>query len=226
MKSKKNLKLQADDYASKAVYTISGAILILAVVLCVLEYKSIGVQKIHLQSNLMSIQDEVILEIDVKPTLPPPPIEPFKAPEHVKVVKKPVPTAKKTIPIMDTSSFDPIPVDSFDIDPEPFIEPIFEVVEKEPSFPGGIEKLYAFLSKNIKYPQMAKNNGIQGKVFVQFVINKDGSIEDVKIVKGVHATINKEAKRVVKLMPNWFPGEQRGEAVKVRYTLPIKFRLS
>ena len=68
MKSKKNLKLQADDYASKAVYTISGAILILAVVLCVLEYRSIGVQKIHLQSNLMSIQDEVILEIDVKPT--------------------------------------------------------------------------------------------------------------------------------------------------------------
>ena len=130
MKSKKNLKLQADDYASKAVYTISGAILILAVVLCVLEYKSIGVQKIHLQSNLMSIQDEVILEIDVKPTLPPPPIEPFKAPEHVKVVKKPVPTAKKTIPIMDTLSFDPIPVDSLDIDPEPFIDPIFEVVEK------------------------------------------------------------------------------------------------
>ena len=95
MKSKKNLKLQADDYASKAVYFISGIILILAIILCFLEYKSIGVQKIHLQSNLSSIEDEVILEIDVKPMLPPPPIEPFNAPEYVKVVETTVPSVKK-----------------------------------------------------------------------------------------------------------------------------------
>ena len=78
----------------------------------------------------------------------------------------------------------------------------------------------------LKYPEMAKENGIQGKVFVQFVVWKDGTIKDVKVVKGVHKTLDGEAQRVVKSMPKWTPGKQRGTAVNARFTLPIKFRIS
>ena len=82
------------------------------------------------------------------------------------------------------------------------------------------------LGKNIQYPEMAKENGIQGKVFVQFVVWKDGTIKDVRVVKGVHKTLDSEAQRVVKSMPKWTPGRQRGTAVNARFTLPIKFRIS
>ena len=111
-------------------------------------------------------------------------------------------------------------------DPEPVVEQIFDVVEENPEFKGGMAKLYEYLGKNIQYPEMAKENGIQGKVFVQFVVWKDGTIKDVKVVKGVHKTLNSEATRVVKSMPKWTPGKQRGKAVNARFTLPIKFRIS
>ena len=111
-------------------------------------------------------------------------------------------------------------------EPEPVIEVIFDVVEENPEFIGGIQKLYKYLGDNIYYPEMAKENGIQGKVFVQFVVWKDGSIRDVKVIKGVHKTLNAEALRVINNMPNWKPGKQRGKNVNARFTLPIKFRIS
>ena len=107
-----------------------------------------------------------------------------------------------------------------------FIDSIFEVVEESPSFPGGVAKLYEFLSKQLRYPEMAKENGIQGKVFVQFVVCKDGSIKDVKVIKSIHNILDKEASRVVKRMPKWSPGKQRGKAVNTKFTLPIKFKIS
>ena len=106
------------------------------------------------------------------------------------------------------------------------MEEIFDVVEDNPEFVGGMEKLYKYLSENIKYPEMAKENSIQGRVYVQFVVWKDGSIRDVKVVRGVHATLDKEAVRVVKSMPKWTPGKQRGKPVNARFTLPIKFKIS
>ena len=102
---------------------------------------------------------------------------------------------------------------------------IFHVVEENPEFIGGMEKMYEYLNKNIIYPEMAKENGIQGKVFVQFVVWKDGTIRDINVVKGVHPTLDKEAVRVVKSMPNWKPGKQRGKDVNSRFTLPVKFRI-
>ena len=111
-------------------------------------------------------------------------------------------------------------------EPEPVVEQIFDVVEENPEFIGGMAKLYEYLGKNIQYPEMAKENGIQGKVFVQFVVWKDGTIKDVRVVKGVHKTLDSEAQRVVKSMPKWTPGRQRGTAVNARFTLPIKFRIS
>ena len=96
---------------------------------------------------------------------------------------------------------------------------IFQVVEDMPSFPGG--NVSKWIAKNVKYPVLAMENGIQGKVFIQFVIERDGSITDVKVVRGVDASLDKEAVRVVQSMPKWKPGKQRGKPVRVAYTLPI-----
>lgn len=102
---------------------------------------------------------------------------------------------------------------------------IFQVVEDQPEFPGGMEALMKHLSKEIKYPKEAQEKGTQGRVIVQFVVRKDGSITDAKIMKPVDPLLDAEALRVVSEMPNWTPGKQRGEAVNVRFTLPVTFRL-
>ena len=102
---------------------------------------------------------------------------------------------------------------------------IFQVVEEMPEFPGGIPELMTFLSKNVKYPTTAQEKGVQGRVIVQMVIEKDGSITDAKVAKGVDPLLDKEALRVVSTMPNWKPGKQRGQAVRVKYTVPISFKL-
>ena len=102
---------------------------------------------------------------------------------------------------------------------------VFDVVEQMPSFPGGQSALLQYLSSNIKYPVVAEENGVQGRVIVTFVVEKDGSITDVKVVKSVDPSLDKEAQRVVKSMPKWIPGKQNGAAVRVKYTVPVTFRL-
>ena len=102
---------------------------------------------------------------------------------------------------------------------------VFDVVEEMPSFPGGPGALMSFLSGNIKYPVVAEENGIQGRVIVAFVVELDGSITDVRVVKSVDQSLDKEAVRVVKSMPRWIPGKQNGSAVRVKYTVPVTFRL-
>ena len=102
---------------------------------------------------------------------------------------------------------------------------IFEVVEQNPQFPGGDQALMAWLTKNLKYPSVAQENGIQGRVMVSFVVNKDGSIVDPKIISSVDPSLDKEAIRVVSAMPKWTPGRQRGKTVRVKYSLPVTFRL-
>lgn len=102
---------------------------------------------------------------------------------------------------------------------------IFEVVEDMPSFPGGIEECMRFLSRNIKYPVEAQKAGAQGRVIVNFIVNKDGTISDVKAMRSVSKELDAEAVRVVQSMPKWKPGKQRGQAVDVRFTMPVTFRL-
>jgi protein TonB len=102
---------------------------------------------------------------------------------------------------------------------------VFDVVEEMPQFPGGPNALFEYLSKNIKYPVVAEENGVQGRVIVTFVVERDGSITDVKVVKSVDPSLDKEATRVVKSMPHWIPGKQNGSAVRVKYTVPVTFRL-
>ena len=115
------------------------------------------------------------------------------------------------------------------------MDTIEEVVEQElfgmipetmPSFRGGEQKLFEFIGKNVVYPQEAIDAGIEGKVFVEFYIEKDGTVCDAKVLRGIGYGCDEEALRVIGLMPKWYPGKQRGKAVRVRYTLPINFKLS
>ena len=93
-------------------------------------------------------------------------------------------------------------------------------------FPGGMQELMKFLQTSIRYPKEAQERGLQGRVIVQFVVNKDGSICDEKVVRSVDPQLDAEALRVVRSMPNWTPGKQRGEAVRVRFTIPVSFKLN
>lgn len=102
---------------------------------------------------------------------------------------------------------------------------VFDIVEQQPLFPGGPAALMKYLSENTKYPVVAQENGVQGRVTVQFVVEKDGSISDVHVLKGVDPSLDKEAVRVVKSMPRWTPGKQNGITVRVNYRVPVLFRL-
>lgn len=102
---------------------------------------------------------------------------------------------------------------------------VFDVVEQMPSFPGGQGALMQYLSSHVKYPAVAEENGIQGRVTVQFVVEKDGSVTDVRTMKSVDPSLDREAERVVSSMPKWIPGKQNGSAVRVKYFVPVVFRL-
>jgi TonB family protein len=106
-------------------------------------------------------------------------------------------------------------------------EEILSYAEKMPEFPGGMTELFSFLKTNVKYPEMEKEAGIQGTVYVQFVVTKEGAVQSPKILRGVNGApgFDKEVVRIIKMMPKWIPGENGGKKVNVHYTLPVKFRL-
>jgi periplasmic protein TonB len=110
--------------------------------------------------------------------------------------------------------------------PEKEVPEILDFAELQPSFAGGQSEMYKFLSENLKYPRAAQNMGTQGIVFVAFVVEKDGSITDVKVIKGIGFGCNEESERVIKKMPKWNAGMQNGKPVRVRFTIPIKFKMN
>lgn len=114
--------------------------------------------------------------------------------------------------------------------PEPEVvktteEPIYQIVEQEASFLGGNEELKKWIVAHIQYPPYCKENGIEGKVYLSFVVEKDGSLSNFKIRRGVHKLLDSEALRLVHVMPNWIPGKINGEAVRQEFTMPIQFKL-
>jgi protein TonB len=109
---------------------------------------------------------------------------------------------------------------------EPEEPDFFVVVEDMPEFPGGEAAMYNWLGKNIRYPQVAKENGIEGKVFVRFIVNENGKVQDAQVLRGIGGGCDEEALRVVKEMPSWKPGKQRGKPVRVQFTIPIHFQLN
>ena len=108
-------------------------------------------------------------------------------------------------------------------EPEP--EKVFDMVEQMPQFPGGDRELLSFIAKNLRYPTIAQENGIQGKVFVRFVVSATGDVKDVKVMRSLDPSCDKEAIRVIQSLPKWIPGKQNGRNVPVYYTVPITFKL-
>lgn len=109
--------------------------------------------------------------------------------------------------------------------PEEEAEEVFDIVETDPSFKGGLGEFYKFVGKNLKYPAQARRIGVEGKVFAQFIVDKDGSLSDIKVVRGIGAGCDEEVLRILNKSPKWNPGKQRGRPVKVRMIFPITFKL-
>ncbi|PLW93193.1 MAG: energy transducer TonB [Marinilabiliales bacterium] len=210
----------------KSLFFQGGLILALASVLVAFEWKKTeGGDDDMSQLQMIDIPEEMV-EITRQEEPEPPP--PEKTTTELEIVEDDV-EVDDDLDInieddMDSEVGDFIaPVD----DEEPVIveAEIFQIVEDMPSFPGGEEALFEYLQKNIQYPQMAKESNIQGTVFVGFVVEPDGSISNVKVLRGIGGGCDDEAIRVVKSMPRWAPGKQRGKPVRVQFNLPIKFVL-
>lgn len=177
--------------------------------------------------DVLAEEEIEITRRDPPPPPPPPPPAP-ETPEIIQVVEEKVDTRIEINTEDDASkrqmeTFVPPPPPKPKV--EEVTEEIFVVVEEQPEFPGGNAAMMKFLSDNIKYPVIAQENGIQGRVITNFVVERDGSITDVQVVRGVDPSLDKEAVRVIQSMPKWKPGKQRGSAVRVRFTLPVVFRL-
>lgn len=178
--------------------------------------------------DVLAEEEIEITRRDPAPPPPPPPPAP-ETPEIIQVVEEKVETRIEINTEDDASkrqmeTFVPPPPPKPKV-VEEVTEEIFVVVEEQPEFPGGNAAMMKFLSDNIKYPVIAQENGIQGRVITNFVVERDGSITDVQVVRGVDPSLDKEAVRVIQSMPKWKPGKQRGSAVRVRFTLPVVFRL-
>ena len=224
MEAKKTSK--ADLENKKSIFFQIGLILALVIVLVAFEYKSYDKITIDLQTRVADdIAEEIIpiTEQKVKPPPPPPP----KQVTQIKIVEDDVEVEDELD--IDVEADDETVVEEYippsDDDEEVDEAEIFTVVESMPSFPGGMGELMKFLGQNINYPTLAKESGIQGRVFINFVVEPNGSISNVKVLRGIGGGCDEEAVRVVKSMPKWSPGKQRGKPVRVSYNLPVKFTL-
>lgn len=222
MEPKKNPK--ADLEKIRGTFLAGGLLASMIIVYLLVNLKFYDVQASELGQLVVEEIEEEIIPITQQNTPPPPPPPPPAAPEVIEIVEDDVEVEE--IEMIDTEADAETIVEEFEVVEEVVEEEIFTIVESMPEFPGGgQEALFKYLQKEMKYPQIAKENGIQGTVFVNFVVGKDGKIRDVKILRGVNKMLDDEAVRVVKAMPAWKPGKQRGKSVSVSYNLPIKFTL-
>ena len=176
--------------------------------------------------DLGVIEDNFEDLLEIPPTeQPPPPPPPIQQPEIIEVPDEE--EIEEEIEIeLDVEFEEELIVEELVFEePEEEVEEIFTIVEDQPEFPGGIGAFYKYVATNLRYPAQARRMGIAGKVFVQFVVEKDGRLTDVQILKGIGAGCDEEALRVIKKSKAWKPGRQRGRPVKVRMIIPINFRL-
>jgi len=211
----------------KLVYVLMGLVFVLSLVYVALEWTEREVTKYEVTDTEFLFEEEVDIQQTSQETPPPPPPPAVQEVEVLNVVEDNVETESIEVNAEDDKAEEVViaaPVEAPVEEEEE--EVVFVVVESMPEFPGGQQALFKYLSENVKYPVIAQENGIQGRVICQFVVNKDGSIVDVEVVRsGGDASLDKEAVRVIKSMPKWKPGKQRGKAVRVKYTVPVNFKL-
>jgi protein TonB len=227
MEVKKSPK--ADLEKKKTTGLLIGYVLALAVMFIAFEWSERD-KVINIDTGMgeFVFEEEIIpiTEQEEQKTPPPPPEAP-KAEEIIEIAENDANVEETTIQASDETDkavevkYVPVEVEEEEVEEQQ----IFQVVEEMPEFPGGMAECMKWLSKNMKYPTISQENGVQGRVIVQFVVNRDGSIVDAVVARGVDPYLDKEALRVVGLMPKWKPGKQRGKEVRVKYTLPVMFRL-
>ncbi len=220
---------QADLENKKTTNLLIGAILTLAFLFIGFEWSERDKQ-VTTDTGLTEIvfEEEIIpITEQEQPKQAPPPPEAPKVEEVLEIVENDADVEETTIQASDDTQkavevkYTPVEVEEEEVEEET----IFQIVEEPASFPGGMAECMKFLGKNIKYPTISQEKGVQGRVVVQFVVNRDGSIVDAQVMRGVDPYLDKEALRVVNAMPKWNPGKQRGKAVRSRFILPVVFRL-
>jgi protein TonB len=224
MKIKKSSK--ADLEGKRTIFVQIGLILALGVVFLAFERKTYDKIEVEIAQRIAEeIPEEIIPITEHEP--PPPPSTPPPQTTLIDIVEDDVEVEDEIIIDVEVDEdteieeFTPIEEEEEEVEEEE----IFMVVEDQPGFPGGERERMTYLVKNIKYPTMAKESGIQGTVFLSFVVEKDGSITGVRVLRGIGGGCDEEAIRVVKAMPKWKPGKQRGKPVRVQFSMPIKFTL-
>jgi protein TonB len=217
---------KADLENKKSTWLLVGYVIVLAFMFVAFEWTKRDIKIDTSQAITDLVFEEEIIPITEQPeqVAPPPPEAPSIA-ETLTIVDDDADVEETTIATSEETN-QAVEIKYVPVAVEPEEQTIFEVVEQMPEFPnGGMAGLMQYLSKNIKYPTIAQENGTQGRVTVQFVVNRDGSIVDAKVLRGVDPYLDKEAIRVISSMPKWKPGMQRGKAVRVKYTVPVMFRL-
>lgn len=227
MEVKKNPK--ADLENKKGLFLEIGLVATLAVCLLAFNWKNYDNEKVEIsQRTAVDEIEDVIIQTSEDTPPPPPPEQPEVTTELTVVEDDAV--IEHELGIVDMGDNQnkaqeeivPVVVEE---EVEEVEEEIFTVVENDPEFPGGMEALYKYLGTSIKYPTLAKENNITGKVYVTFVVEKDGSIANPRVLRDIGGGCGQEAIRVVKAMPKWKPGKQRGKAVRVQFNLPVSFQL-
>ena len=223
MEEKKSPKANLKN--KKLMFTQIGLIISLAVAWIVFEIKSYDKREFADVGRTVEIVEEEMVEI-TKQEQKPQPVEVPKQTTQIQVVEDDVEVDDVEINAeVDQNEV----IEEYiapEVEEEEVVEAeIFTIVEEMPEFPGGMQKLADYLAKNIKYPQMARESGIQGRVFVNFVVEPDGHVSNVNVMRSLGGGCDEEAMRVVKAMPKWKPGKQRGKAVRVSYILPVNFKL-
>ncbi len=217
---------KADLENKKGYFFEIGLILALLIVFGAFSMKSYNKQTVNLMQVAVDDAPEEIIPITEQKVKPPPPPPPRQV-TQIKIVNDDVQVEDDLdidVEADDNTEFQEyVPPETDDEDVEE--QQIFQVVENMPEFPGGRAALMKYLASNIKYPPYAKEAGIQGRVFINFVVERDGSITAVKVLRGIGGGCDEEAVRVVKAMPKWKPGMQRGKPVRVSFNLPVKFTL-
>ena len=216
MQLKKSPKASLED--KKLVYVLMGLVLVLSICYVAFEWTEKEVTKYVVTEDVAWQDEELDIQQTTQETPPPPPPPAPQEVEVLNVVEDDVEVEEIEINTEDDKDVEVViapPVEAPVEEEEE--EVIFMVVESMPEFPGGQQALFKFLAENVKYPVIAQENGIQGRVICQFVVNKDGSIVDVVAVRSSgEASLDKEAIRVIKSMPKWKPGKQRGKPVRVK----------
>ena len=211
----------SDIEITKDTLLLLGFVLAFSLSLIMFGWVSVEQQKNLLIEKSASLKDEELFDVIVE-TPPPPARPPAPAPvlENIEIKKNEEVVEETKINTESMEEAPDLSLNSFDDS-----DTIYEVVEESPSFPGGMDRFYRLLAASLKYTTMAKNLGIQGRVFLQFVVEKDGRITDIVVLKGLGAGLDENAVEALKSLPNWTPGKQQGIPVRVKYTLPIKFTL-